>query len=165
MIPAPSRGEEQAAPPPAIAGDAAPSPQAPRERRWYGGPAAVVDALSITSVALSIGAVPGPTLAFGAPFYLLTGPLLHLAKGHGEKALASFGARAGLALIGLLAGEAACPRDCGAGPGIAGLSAGMLAASLVDDLLLAVEYKVPDRVVIAPLLGPATSGLALSLRF
>jgi len=30
---------------------------------------------------------------------------------------------------------------------------------------LAVEYKVPDRMVIAPTLGLATTGLALSLRF
>jgi len=64
------------------------------DERWYGGPALVADALTLTLLA-GAGALKSPSLAYLAiGTYMLGGPLSHGLHGHAERAIGSFFLRA-----------------------------------------------------------------------
>ncbi len=132
--------------------DLQPAPQLPASgiegtappRIWYGAPAVWADLASVALVGLAVhhdsealGAVAGAT-------YLLGGPINHRARGHGRRALGSFGLRAAggattlLAIVPLvfcIAGEG--NNDCDAWGLL--LPIGPLAAMIVDDVVLSRE--------------------------
>ena len=103
----------------------------------------------------------GPTLFPAVAFYLVAGPMSHVGHGHAEKALASFGTRAGLGLLGLLVAGAVCKQDCSGEAIVGALAASMAAGAAVDDAILAVEYSRP----VPPPTARRDGAAAFSLRF
>ena len=111
-----------AAPPaaPATAPATVPVP-APVQRRWYGWELILGD-LGAVAVTVAVGvptrdAVAG--LASGGVTYVLSGPAIHIANGNGLGAGLSLLMRAGLPVVGGLAGSATTKcssAECGLGP-------------------------------------------------
>lgn len=127
------------------------------EQRWYGWQILVVDgaadALAIATVATHRGGTYPTTLAgysLAAGGYLFGGPIVHAVHGHGWRTLGSLGLRVGAplggALLGLLGG-AVGTRPSGVDEGglatiflgVVGLSVGVIAAQVLDPVLLGSE--------------------------
>jgi hypothetical protein len=118
-------------------------------------------------------------LAVGAGVsYLMGSPILHLAKGHPDKALKSFGIRVGFAALGALPlailGGTTCSGigggylpSCGSVTGavaIAGAVVTSPAATALDATLIAREPVAPARFAwtLAPLVDPRTRSYGAS---
>jgi hypothetical protein len=135
--------------------DEAPAPAL--EQRWYGWQILAVDgaadALAIVTVATHTGGTYPATLAgysLAAGGYLFGGPIVHAVHGHGWRTLGSFGLRLGAplggALLGLLSGVVGThPSGLDEGGlatlflGVVGLSVGVIAAQVLDPVLLGSE--------------------------
>jgi|HubBroStandDraft_1064217.scaffolds.fasta_scaffold01458_5 hypothetical protein len=123
---------------------------------WYGWQILLADAASGTLMGAGVGANSAVGFYVGLGTYmLLDGTIVHLAHGHGDRALRSLGLRAGLSigtgLVGAVVGAVVAvaqngQSSGGCGPcleaaefGGAGFASGLFVATILDVALLAFE--------------------------
>jgi len=155
-------------------------PAASPERRWYGGETLLSDVASLALVFGGLKAADGngiydsgtPAAAnalttLGLVGYAAGAPALHLIHERPLPALGSFGLRVGLPVLGGVLGSALaqCPPpppqeygSCGTGELVLGVSAGVLAAIVVDATVLGWKTEKPEppagpRVGFAPVIS------------
>jgi hypothetical protein len=124
--------------------------------RWYGRPTVLLDLSSDVVIVGGAALESGPLVGLGVAGYVLGGPTVHIAEGAWDRAWGSFGLRLGLPLLGGLAGHTACLDDSGflrcVGSALGGALLGVVAAQVLDPLLLTYAEERPD---------PAPMGLRL----
>jgi hypothetical protein len=159
----------------------APPAQPPAPRLWYGWQTLALDGTLLVGsvVLLHLGSDTNSdvidTLAWTPAIAFVTGgPAIHLFHGEPWRALGSFGLRLGLPVVGGAVGVglfASCSGtrsdgNCGLGQIVGGFAAGVLAASLIDGLLVARESARPSGVALslAPFISADGSTRELRLR-
>jgi len=155
-VEAPGAPGEVYAPVPSAQVYAPAKPEQP-QTTWYGWQTLLADGAAAGLVGLAIlspdgnGANVLGTASFVT--YLVGGPIIHWAHGHGAKGWGSLGLRVGLplggTLAGFLVGKAVCGDsngdfiDCPVVYGALGLLGGMVAAPVVDATIVAREPVTP----------------------
>lgn len=111
-----------------------------------------------------------PVLEASLGAYLLGGPIVHTIHGNYGRAAASLGLRVGLPTLGLLAGMLVAgdpqPWNFDGPPSpwwIGGVSAGLIAAMVVDAKVLAKGHPRPATTSVAPTLSASPGGVSLGV--
>lgn len=142
------------------------APPPPRETRWYGWQTLLSDvgALALTIMAATSAGHDDDAAALraaliGGSAFLLGGPAIHVAHGHGQTAGISFALRLGVPLIagGIAAGIASgsCGQyvydheGCEVGPAAFGFALGALMAIILDASVLGRD-EIPARTTSVP---------------
>lgn len=136
------------------------TPQPAAVTEWYGWQSLIADGSSI-GIMVGGNAARSPGAGyFGIAGWYLASPVIHAVHGHGGKAAAALGLRLGLPVLGGLVGAAAqndrSDEDVPAGL-VYGALLGVVAAMVIDDVVLANEDVVPEPTPDAPTLGPTAS--------
>ncbi len=115
-------------------------PELPTERRWYGAPMIVTDAVSVLTFAAGVGTQSKALSLVGGFGFVLGGMTVHAANGRWAMVAASYGLRAWTMVAFGYLGRAIDPPSKGdlqadsypTNGTVAGLGLGMVAASVID---------------------------------
>jgi len=121
------------------AASAAPGASDPGRPVWYGAPAIWADLAFLAIGALALQYESEGLMALSAATYALGAPINHVVHGHTKRGLASFGLRAGGALLAAVAavGTVVCiDQSSNCGGWVVLLPIGPLAAIIIDDAYL-----------------------------
>lgn len=132
-------------------------------RRWYGAPILIGDAVAYGSLALAVNVEKTAQVALplSVGTFLLAGPITHAVHGQWGRMGLSVASRTLLPFTGLLLGTIGCTADSDCTDSLAGGAiAGMLAATIVDSVVLPYE-PVPTTPTVQPLVSVAKDQLWL----
>jgi len=135
----------------------------PQPRRWYGAPILIGDAVAYGSIALAanVDEMASGALPVGIATFLLAGPITHAVHGQWGRMGLSVASRTLLPFTGFLLGTPGCTADTDCTDSLAGGAiAGMLAATIVDSVVLPYE-PVPTTPTVQPLVSVAKDRLWL----
>lgn len=133
----------------------------------YGWQIGLLDTTALVMVLVGAQSDEGGVAVLGAGTYLLSGPTVHLMRGHTGRALGSLALRVALPVIGAelatsgYSCNTAVEDECGSegvGRIILGGMAGVLAAGAVDWFLLGKEERKAGSLGIQPTLSPTRGG-------
>lgn len=138
--------------------------QTVKQDKWYGLQVLGVDAAVFTIAAATRDGADGARIGLT---WVVTGPAVHAAHGHVDRALGSLGMRIALPIIGAYVGSAAdhctsCQGDRGL---VIGGGLGLVAAEVIDVLSANDEIEVPLRrdFVMAPVVRATSSDWSVGL--
>lgn len=134
-----------------------------RPRRWYGAPILIADGVAYGSLLLAVNAEKTAPVALPLTVgtFLLSGPITHGVHGQWGRMGLSVASRTALPFTGLLLAAIGCTTDSDCGDTLAsGAVAGMLAATIVDSVVLSYE-PVTATPTVQPLVSVAKNQLWL----